>query len=131
MTARHFVLWVEGERPHVATRNAYRRGKASWRYDEALSVPAELVMAPWVGGLANPHQRPVPGLRRRADLRGGCMVGRARLHRRRARRAAGMIRTPGTTRPSLLGAWLVGARAPLSYSSERTFSTGGDGRGTH
>lgn len=45
MTARHFVLWVEGGRTRVATRNAYRRGEASWRYDEALSVPQELVMA--------------------------------------------------------------------------------------
>ena len=42
-----------------------------------------------------------------------------------------MIRTPGTTRPSILRARLVGARAPLSYSSEGTFSSGGDGHGAH
>jgi len=45
VTARHFVLWVDGQRTRVATRNAYRRGEASWRYHDALSVPEELVLA--------------------------------------------------------------------------------------
>ena len=43
MKARHFVVWVDGTRTHVATRNAYRNGEASWRCDEALSVPVDLV----------------------------------------------------------------------------------------
>ena len=43
MTARHFVLWVSGERTHIASRNAYRRGEAGWRYDETSTVPEELV----------------------------------------------------------------------------------------
>lgn len=45
MSARHFVLWVANGRTHVASRNAYRRGEASWRYDEARTVPEALVMA--------------------------------------------------------------------------------------
>ena len=45
MTAKHFIVWVDGGRTHVATRNAYRRGEASWRHDEARSVLDELVMA--------------------------------------------------------------------------------------
>ena len=45
MTAKQFILWTDGERTHVATRNAYRRGEANWRHDEALSVPEELVTA--------------------------------------------------------------------------------------
>lgn len=59
MTAQHFILWVEGERTHVATRNAYRRGRASWLNDEAHSVPEELVMAhgfeSWGTPINGPH----------------------------------------------------------------------------
>lgn len=44
MTAKHFVLWTSGERTHIASRNAYRRGQASWRHDEKNTVPEELVM---------------------------------------------------------------------------------------
>jgi hypothetical protein len=29
MSATHFVLWTSGERTHIASRNAYRRGEAS------------------------------------------------------------------------------------------------------
>ena len=43
MTAKHFVLWVHGDR--TTSRNAYRYGQASWRNDEANSVPEELVVA--------------------------------------------------------------------------------------
>ena len=45
MSARHFVVWVDGERTHIATRNFHRQGLASWRNDEASSVPADLVEA--------------------------------------------------------------------------------------
>ena len=45
MSAGHFVLWVDGERTHVASRNAYRRGEAAWRHDETLTVPGEVVDA--------------------------------------------------------------------------------------
>jgi len=45
VTTKHVILWSDGERTHLATRNAYRRGEASWRHDEALSVPEELVTA--------------------------------------------------------------------------------------
>jgi len=45
MTATHFVLWAAGERTHVASRYAYRRGEASWRHDEKNTVPEELVDA--------------------------------------------------------------------------------------
>ena len=45
MSARNFVLWEEGERTHIATRNFHRQGLASWRNDEASSVPADLVGA--------------------------------------------------------------------------------------
>ena len=45
MTARHFVLWTSGEHTHIASRNAYRRGEASWRHDETNTVPEELVDA--------------------------------------------------------------------------------------
>ncbi len=45
MTARHFVVWASGERTHIASRNAFRRGQASWRHDEKNTVPEELVDA--------------------------------------------------------------------------------------
>jgi len=45
MTTRHFVLWADAERTHIATRNFHRQGLASWRSDEASSVPADLVEA--------------------------------------------------------------------------------------
>ena len=60
MTARNFVLWEEGERTHVATRNAYRRGEASWRHDEALSVPEELVTAVGLWQWQTPVNGPFP-----------------------------------------------------------------------
>ena len=41
----HFVVWADDGHTHVATRNAYRRGEASWRCDDARFVPAELVEA--------------------------------------------------------------------------------------
>ena len=44
-TARNFVLWADAERTHIATRNFHRQGLASWRNDEASSVPADLVEA--------------------------------------------------------------------------------------
>ncbi len=43
MSATHFVVWASGERTHIASRNAYRRGQASWRHDEKNTVPEELV----------------------------------------------------------------------------------------
>lgn len=45
MSAKHFVIWAEGGRTHVATLSSYRRGEASWRCDDARFVPAELVEA--------------------------------------------------------------------------------------
>ena len=44
-TARSFVLWADAERTHIATRNFHRQGLASWRNDEASSVPGDLVEA--------------------------------------------------------------------------------------
>ena len=44
-TARSFVLWADAERTHIATRNFHRQGLASWRNDEASSVPVDLVEA--------------------------------------------------------------------------------------
>lgn len=43
MTARHFVVWVDGERTHLASRHAFRRGEAGWRYDQKNTVPEQLV----------------------------------------------------------------------------------------
>ena len=60
MTANHFVVWVDGERTRVATRNAHRRGEASWRNDEALSVPEELVMALGWEDWQTPENGPFP-----------------------------------------------------------------------
>ena len=45
MSARHFVLWTRGDRTHLATRNAYRRGRAGWLFDQTGTVPDELVEA--------------------------------------------------------------------------------------
>ena len=63
MSAQHFVLWVSGERTHVATRNAYRRGEGDWRYDEALSVPVELVMVLGWEEWQTPENGPFPAFR--------------------------------------------------------------------
>jgi len=60
VTARHFVVWVDGQRTRVATRNAYRRGEASWRHDEATSVPEELVMALGWEDWQTPENGPFP-----------------------------------------------------------------------
>ena len=43
MTARHFVVWASGERTHIASRHAHRRGEAGWRHDVKDTVPEELV----------------------------------------------------------------------------------------
>lgn len=45
MTAKHFVVWTDGDRTHLASRSAYRRGEAAWRMDERYTVPEELVDA--------------------------------------------------------------------------------------
>ena len=60
MTAKHVILWTDGERTHLATRNAYRRGEASWRHDEALSVPEELVTAIGLWQWQTPVNGPFP-----------------------------------------------------------------------
>jgi len=60
VSARHFVLWVDGDRTRVATCNAFRRGQASWRHDEALSVPEELVTALGWEDWQTPENGPFP-----------------------------------------------------------------------
>jgi len=43
VSTRHFVLWTTDTRTLLASRHAYRRGEAGWRFDQAGQVPDELV----------------------------------------------------------------------------------------
>lgn len=43
MVAKHFVLWTDATRTHLATRSAHRKGESDWRYDDPRSVPPLLV----------------------------------------------------------------------------------------